>query len=248
MANVFSTTAEGTTTQQQQTEQAGIIDALVGEGKKYKTVEDLAKGYNNADNFINQLKTEQDQLRSELDKRLTAEEMVEQIKREREEQQRASQSTQENTTSQLDPEALSKLISNTIDQRDTAKTAQANIAAVDAKIKSIYGDKAAEVFQKKAAELGLSLDWLQDVAGKSPDAVYNLFGINSGTRTTTPSVTASTTNTVAVDLANSANAMKDDSWDSFEQLRKTNPKLYFKAETQQKLFKARRDKGQAFYS
>ena len=34
------------------------VDQLVGEGKKYATVDDLAKAYANADMFIGQLKTD----------------------------------------------------------------------------------------------------------------------------------------------------------------------------------------------
>lgn len=249
MADIFATTPEGTlpdgTTTSVTPIVSNILDTLVGEGKKYASAEDLAKGYSNADVFINQLKDEQGQLRGELDKRLNAEDMVDTIKREREEL-RASQETQENTTPQLNEKAISDLISQTLDQRNTQTTVDANIHQVDSKMKELFGtDKAGEVVQSKAIELGVSVEYLQDVAAKSPKAFYSVIGIDSS-KTITPSMTASTTNTEAVSKVNDLTAVAVDSWESFEALRRSDPKKYFTPAIQNKLFAARQEKGETF--
>jgi hypothetical protein len=67
-------------------------------------------------------------------------------------------------------------------------------------------------------------------------------------KTITPSITASTTNTEAVAKVNSIGAVEADTWNSFESLRRSDPKKYYTPTVQNKLFKARQDKGQAFYS
>ena len=228
-------------------ETTSLLESYVGDGKKYKSPEELAKGYQNADQFLNQMKTENEQLRGELDKRLNAEDMVDRIKREHEELQ-ASMKAQENTTPQLDEKALSDLISQTLDQKNTQKVAQDNIQAVDSKMKELFGtDKASEILQTKSKELNLSVEYLAEVAAKSPDGFYSLLGIGRD-KTITPSITASTTNTEAVAKVNSIGAVEADTWNSFESLRRSDPKKYYTPTVQNKLFKARQDKGQAFYS
>jgi hypothetical protein len=228
-------------------ETTSLLESYVGDGKKYKSPEELAKGYQNADQYINQMQTENEQLRGELDKRLNAEDMVDRIKREHEELQ-ASMKAQENTTPQLDEKALSDLISQTLDQKNTQKVAQDNIQAVDSKMKELFGtDKASEIVQTKSKELNLSMEDLANVAAKSPDAFYSVLGIGRD-KTITPSITASTTNTEAVAKVNSIGAVEADTWNSFESLRRSDPKKYYTPTVQNKLFKARQDKGQAFYS
>jgi hypothetical protein len=228
-------------------ETTSLLESYVGDGKKYKSPEELAKGYQNADQYINQMQTENEQLRGELDKRLNAEDMVDRIKREHEELQ-ASMKAQENTTPQLDEKALSDLISQTLDQKNTQKVAQDNIQAVDSKMKELFGtDKASEIVQTKSKELNLSVEYLAEVAAKSPDGFYSLLGIGRD-KTITPSITASTTNTEAVAKVNSIGAVEADTWNSFESLRRSDPKKYYTPTVQNKLFKARQDKGQAFYS
>ena len=228
-------------------ETTSLLESYVGDGKKYKSPEELAKGYQNADQYINQMQTENEQLRGELDKRLNAEDMVDRIKREHEELQ-ASMKAQENTTPQLDEKALSDLISQTLDQKNTQKVAQDNIQAVDSKMKELFGtDKASEILQTKSKELNLSVEYLAEVAAKSPDGFYSLLGIGRD-KTITPSITASTTNTEAVAKVNSIGAVEADTWNSFESLRRSDPKKYYTPTVQNKLFKARQDKGQAFYS
>ena len=116
--------------------------------------------------------------------------------------------------------------------------------------KELYGnDKAAQVVKDKAQAMGVSLDWLQDAAAKSPSAFFSVMGISlEGGKTTTPSATvSSTTNTQAVEQVH-ASGIQQDTWKHFEEIRKSDPRTYWKAETQQRLFKARNEKGESFYT
>ena len=240
MSDVFTTEDKP-----EETADPGYLAQVVGEGKKYSDTEQLAKGAVHGNDYINKLETEMAELRGELDKRLTAEEMVQQIKRETAEHQAQTQQVQENTTPQLDEEKLSQLISNTIEQKDTQKVAQQNIQAVDAKMKELYGaDKAADVVQQKAQVMGVTVDKLAEIAAISPDMFFNSIGVSQGSsKITTPTPTVGTTSTEAVQTMNSGQAVEEGTWDYFEQLRKSNPKEYFKPATQQKLFKMRQEKG-----
>jgi hypothetical protein len=250
--NIFK---ENETSQPQQEESKPVIDNehltnLVGEGKKYENSESLAKAYSNADNFIEQLKTENKELRSELDKRLNAEDVLSEIKREREETLKATQISRENTTPKLDEEALSKLISNTLDQKESEKEATTNIQKVDKQMKQLFGEqKAKEVLDTKAQELNLSVDFLAGVAAKSPDAFFNTLGISQKSESTIPNTTVSTTNTEAVKEVNAGSTIAEGTWQSFEALRKSNPRKYFSPEVQNQIFKMRKEKGpEGFYN
>ena len=250
--NIFK---ENETLQPQQEESKPVISnehltTLVGEGKKYGDSESLAKAYSNADDFIGQLKTENQELRSELDKRLNAEDVLSEIKREREETLKATQISRENTTPKLDEEALSKLISSTLDEKENQKEATANLTTVDSQMKKLYGaEKAKEVLETKAQELNLSVDFLAGVAAKSPNAFFNTLGISQKSETTIPTTTVSTTNTQAVKEVNAGSILAEGTWESFEALRKSNPRKYFSPEVQNQMFKMRKEKGpEGFYN
>ena len=248
--NIFN---EKETSQPQQEESKPVISnehltTLVGEGKKYGDSESLAKAYSNADDFIGQLKTENQELRTELDKRLNAEDVLSEIKREREETLKATQISRENTTPKLDEEALSKLISSTLDEKENQKEATANLTTVDSQMKKLYGaEKAKEVLETK--ELNLSVDFLAGVAAKSPNAFFNTLGISQKAETTIPTPTVSTTNTLAVKEINVGSIIAEGTWGSFEELRKSNPRKYFSPEVQNQIFKMRKEKGpEGFYN
>ena len=218
---------------------APVWDYCIAEKETNIDVEELAKGAIHGNEYIQKLETEMSELRGELDKRVTAEEMVQQVKRETAEQQALAQRTLENTTPQLDDERLSQLISTTIEQKNTQQVAQQNIYNVDQRMKEIYGvDKAAEVVQQKANAMGVSVDKLADIAASSPEMFFNAIGVSQGTGSQpTPAPTVGTTNTEAVQTMNSGQKIEEGTWEAFEQLRKSNPKEYFKPSVQQKLFK-----------
>ena len=250
MADIFNADTTATPSATENAQQT-ILSSLVGDDKKYKDNEGLANAYQNADGFIEQMKTENAQLREELDKRLNGEDMLSEIKRERKEQQdQAQAAAQENTTSKLDEQSLSELISKTVTGMDAEKVSTSNIMTVDAKMKEVYGvDKATEVTAIKAKELGLSVDYLGSVAAKSPQAFYNLIGLSQTAKPTTPVVTASTTNTQAVHEVNKGTAIQEGTWESFEALRKSDPRKYFTPSIQNQLFKSRNEKGpDGFYN
>jgi|TARA_Y100000361_G_C11146988_1_gene338634 small-conductance mechanosensitive channel len=248
MADVFNPETKTETTEVKETE--GYLSKIVGEGNKYANVEELAKGAIHGNEYITKLEGEMAELRSELDKRVTAEDMVQQVKRETAEQRALLQQTQENTTPQLDEQQLSALISNTIEQKDSQKLAQQNIQSVDKKMKELYGEeKAAEIVQQKALQLGVSVDKLAEIAATSPEMFFNSIGVSQGSpKVTTPAPTVGSTSTEAVQTMNSGQHVEEGTWDYFEQLRRSNPREYFKPAVQQKLFKMREEKGRdGFY-
>ncbi len=226
------------------TQTTGSVEALVGPGKKFATVEDLAKGKAEADAYIAQLQGEAAGLRSDLDQRISAEELLAEIRTEREAQLSAAAVIEQgNTTPSQEPVDIASLVNQTIENREVQQTATQNLSAVDTKMKELYGEKAQEVMVSKAKEAGVSVAFLQTIAEQSPKAFYNALGL-SATKQTTPSVTTGTVDTTGLQNLQPSGGLN--TWADFEKLRKDNPKLYWKPDTQNRLMKARQDNGDAF--
>lgn len=223
----------------------GSVSELVGPGKKFATVEDLARGKVEADAYIEQLKGETAGLRSDLDQRLSAEELLEQIRTEREAQLAASnQPAQGNTTPSLGTDDITSLVKATIEQREVMQTASQNLAAADKRMKELYGEKALEVMNQKASEAGVSVKFLTDIAAKSPKAFYNVLGLEQAKGSSLPNMTRGSVDPESLGSNRSSGGLS--TWADFEKLRKENPKLYWKPATQTALFKAKKENGDAF--
>jgi hypothetical protein len=241
MSDIFNAT-EATSPASTQT--TGSVEELVGDGKKFATVEDLAKGKQEADTFIEQLKGEMAGLRSDLDQRVTSTALLEEIRKEREAQlQQSADAAQGNTSPQLDQGDITNLVNQTIEQREVQQTATGNILSVDTKMKEMYGEKAQEVMLQKAKASNISVEFLQDIASKSPEAFYNVLGITEQKTPTTPMTTGSVSTT---GLAATQTTTLGDSWADFEKMRREQPKQYWKPETQQRLFRAKQEQGNTF--
>ena len=89
---------EATGTPKEETQTSELAD-LVGEGKKFATVEDLAKGKQESDRFIEQLQGELSGLREDLGKRMTSEQVLEEINRQKVAEKEAAESRNEEPTS-----------------------------------------------------------------------------------------------------------------------------------------------------
>jgi hypothetical protein len=162
------------------TELAGIV----GEGKKFKTLEDYNKGYENSQQFIETLKSETAQLRDELAKRKAAEDLLKDIRSEVSQPQPTSQGVEVNQ------DVVSSIVKQQLDSIKAKDTADANAALVLNAFKEAYGDKVDQEAQRIATESGLTLAQLQDLTYKSPQAVLNLAGLKGNKKAPSTSFTS----------------------------------------------------------
>ncbi len=157
---------------------ADPVADLVGEGKKFKDVAALAKGKLESDAFIKRLEDEKAAMRAELDKKVRADEALEELKREIAElkEQGTQRQPKEHTTPALTEADVRALIARTITEDDSRRTASDNIKRANAAVVDHYGslDKASEAVKGKARELNVSVDFLKEMAAKSPAAFAKL--------------------------------------------------------------------------
>lgn len=151
------------------------VDDLVGEGKKYATLEDAVNSIPHAQNHIAKVEAEAAELRAELEKRTSVEEQLKALSGSPDSNGAAQQpavEAQAEVTSLGEGDVLS-----IIQQYEAGKSAEANVTKVTATLSGVYGDKAEATFTAKAAELGMSVEDLSALARKSPKAVLAYFDI-----------------------------------------------------------------------
>lgn len=227
------------------TEENPFRTQLIGDGKKYRDDEELAKAYVHADNHIGELTSENANLRKKLEESTSASEVLQEIKK-----QNAERDTG-NTTQEISQGDIVSLVKDVVTQTDKDKTAQANLDTVSRKLLETYGDqeKTQKAVADKARELGVSVEFLKSTGGTSPSAFFNLMGVG-----TAPSADAepsantpqSTVNTAA--LQGNAGEPEPGTAKWYSKLRKENPKAYRTPRVQMQMLKDREDKGpEGFY-
>lgn len=178
-----------------------ILSSLVGEGRKFKTVQDLAKGKVEADGFIEKLKEENNALRSVI--------------RNSEESRRSYEVTQDllnrvlhsslgksttgngnmgegdnpsshqnaatgDGTNHQTQAATTTMTSRDVEmvyrQMRQREREDANEALAMQKLSDVYADKTEEFLTKKSRELALDVSVLKAMARQSPVAFFNIVG------------------------------------------------------------------------
>lgn len=210
-----------------QTNSADVsLETLVGEGKKYKTNDDLAKAYDHADRAIKEREQENQELRDELAKRRTAEELVEQFNANRREPPSSERDGTPNSPApkvEVSDDDLVRRIREVQQQDNTQQTRERNLLEVAERLTTEFGDedKANEVLKRKAVELGVSVKFLQDSAAQSPKAFYATLGLNV-TATSPAQPAKGDVNTQAFER-NSQSSAKPGTYQFYEALRKSDP-------------------------
>lgn len=196
------------------------FNALVGDAGKYKTPEELAKAYLHADQFIEQLKNENAELRKQAQAAKSIDEVLEQLKHKPQEEGATHQA--------ITADDIASIVQQQITGLETAKTRQANISKADQAMKAKFGDKAVEVYQSKANTPQLQKIY-KELAEVDPDQFVALFG---AVQDVTPKGTldSSTVNSAS---AASAPRVKEWSKDWVAHVRKTDPARYKSQQFQQ---------------
>lgn len=138
----------------------------VGEGKKYKSLEELDKAYGHANEHIAQLEKELEQFREAQDAKTGNDEMLQKIL----DQLKPAKQPDQTAEPQ---DRVEDVVAKLLEQRERETVQKTNQQQVREALKAKFGDKAGEVYKEKAKELGVDLDAL---TAQSAKAVLQLFG------------------------------------------------------------------------
>jgi hypothetical protein len=161
------------TDQVQETQVAEDEVTYIGEGKKYSTIQDADKAFGHLNKHVLTLEEENAKLRAATEKARTVDEILEAIaNKERFQEEDAPLPTSKGYPQELDINAIVEQAVNKISLKEHEKQEVSNAKEVVAKLTSKYGDKAGEMYAKKAEELGIDLD---AISKQSPKAVLAFF-------------------------------------------------------------------------
>ena len=229
-------------------EQQSFLDKLVqAKGENWRDPETLAKGKLEADGYIKNLEDQLATMREDMKKQDYQSEILTQLQNKATEtsavntevpNNNTSVNTQD-TTGVVNEEDLKSLVEKTLNQRELQAKVQTNLQFVDKELEGSFGTEAKAQIERKATELGMSVDRLRDIAAESPNAFFALIGENK--RPTEPMVSGSV-RTEGVSMQPST----ERNFDYYQKLRRDNRNLYYSAKTQQQMFEDKSRLGDKF--
>lgn len=156
------------------------FESLVGEGKKFKSPEELARGKAEADAYIAKLVGELTSLRNEVTSRKRLEELVDQLN------SRVTPPSRDGETNPRDPDEDQKepvdvrqAVTDILSEREREATRQKNLETVKATLSEKLGPGYAAIIKGQAATLGMSPEELSNLAADKPKAFFRLVGIEA---------------------------------------------------------------------
>lgn len=213
---------------------------LVGEGKKFKDIPALARAKVESDVFIDRLTKETKELRDELQKRLTLEEVMTKLSQTKKDDPKPATNPPEGNQPQaLTKEQLEQIIAETVSKKaqETREEAEArqNFELVKAKLAEFWGSDFQIKLEAKAKELGLGKEWLTQLAGQKPQAFLTLVGATE--QKPSGSNSAFDITPAGVSAAAFGNKNRGEKTQSYyNQMKLSDPKKYFLKSTQDEMY------------
>lgn len=217
------------------------VAELVGDDKKFKDVQGLARGKLEADNYIKTLTERLDELRKELDGRTSLDAFLAEMKglkaAPQNEQTQPIDPPVVQPQSSLDDSTLEERLVQILERRAVQEKSESNLDQVQRVLKDQLGDQAKNVLNNKAREHGMSVKDLEGLATRSPTAFYTLMGLDPNRSTYQNAAPARS----SVNLGNSGAPQGVKNKAYFDNLKRTNPTAYRDPRTTVEMIKARKD-------
>lgn len=229
-------TSQAGTTMPASSTQSEMVAVLVGEGKKYKTVDELAKAYINADSFIETLKAENRELKEKTVASKTVDDVLARLNQQ--------QTTKPDDSSVPSLSDITKLVEQTVTGMETQKQRTGNLKLADQKMKEMFGEKAAEKFAQVATTPELHRVYME-LAAVSPDKFVALF--DNKEQPAVGADTGGSINTTVQHNSPSGRVSVAGTKEYFDNIRKTKPDLYYSQEFQLSMDKMVRSNPNLYY-
>lgn len=227
------------------------LPELVGEGKKFKTPEDLAKGKLEADAFVERLKAEQAELRKELETRIKYEEFLDKMTS----LEKTNGSTLENQPPKepvvpqkaaMTDEDLAQKVDALLTQKEAQKKHSDNLDYVKEQLQTKLGPNYAQTIAGQAKTLGLSQKDLDGMAATTPKAFLQLFGITEQKQAVKDSIFSPPKTSVnSATFIPASGAQKTQKY--YQDMKAKDPKSYFSPRIANEMHQEALRLGEAFF-
>jgi len=231
-------------------------DKLVGEGKKFKDPEALARAKVESDNFIQRLQEENAGLRQDLGKSTTLEQFMEKMKLERELADKPSASnegtpnpserdepTKENPAPSLTVEEVYAEMEKRFEQKQNRSQQEINVKTVHEEAQKAYGPQYKVELTKRAKALEISTDDLQTMAATQPKAFLKLMVEDAKPPSDIVPPPASDINSDSAPVVPTGMTKQSD----FDKVRVEDPKRYWSPQFQNQMHNVAMKMGESFF-
>jgi hypothetical protein len=213
---------------------------LVGEGKKYKDDAALARSRVEADRHIQRLEAEQKAMRTDLNSRLSLEELVTKLSSYKapDPAPQGGDDNSHDTSKQpaLTAEDLAKIVDERVRSISDTERAKANMTLVKNTLKQEWGDGFVDKMKQKAQDLGVGENFLNSLAMEQPNAFLKLMDVGSGKPDPTKPNTSSPLMGNQIDSSKrQAQPQVDPNYKGkvyYMKLHRENPNLFWNPKTQ----------------
>ena len=229
-----------------------FYEELVGENKKFKDNEQLARGKYEADLYVKHLETRLDEikgdytkLRDEYNAGPKLQELLDQMAAQQSNTNR-EQTQISNVDNQrkpaIDQNEVKSLISSEFQQLKQAEREEKNFSFVQDKIKEQFGENYKTVLKERMESLGLTSEYLDENAKKYPKALLKTLGV--GEQEVRDTFQPPLKSTLRND--NFSPNTEKRTWAYYQKMKKEKPDLYRSSKTQTQMFHDAQALGDAF--
>lgn len=201
------------------------LEDLVGPDKKYKTSEDLVKAVHEKDRFITRLQEENAEARQAVTRQLTIDEILTQIRSATPPAVQSPPQEPREPDQQKTPD-VNEIVKQALTQREIEQKHQRNLETVTNKLLEKFGSDAQLHLNKKAQELGVSVEYLQGQAKENPSVFFRLIEVDKTTPSAAP--VPAPRGHQAANLPPANSGVRDFAY--WQKIKAQNPKEYFSQE------------------
>lgn len=232
---------------------ANYLEALVGDNKKFKTPEDLAKGKAQSDHYIKTLERRLDAISDDykkvLDERNAMPKLQDLIEKfdkldmqNLQSRDNTQNSNEDPNRQALNPEQLESLVTSKYAQLKQNERENDNYMQVRNKLSETLGNNFKAVLKEKSDALGLTDDEVNQMARKNPNLFFKTFDLNTIRQDNfqSPPTNVMRNNSLS-------NRQEKRTMAYYEKMRKDNPKLYLDPKIAVQMDKDAQELGEAFF-
>src|SRR6267154_755812 len=207
------------------------LQELVGDGKKFKTPQDLARGKAESDAFIETLKRQQDELRADFHRvreenvaKAKLEELIDRLQNGKQPDTSGDKTPAKDVELKpYDPKELETLIPQKIREYELSRKQSDNFKVVQDRLTKTFGANYQNVLNEKMKALDLTPEDINSLARKSPSAFFNTLGFEQQVQQ--DGYQAHPRSSQRSD--NFAPRTENRTWSYYQKIKKENPTLYY---------------------
>lgn len=226
------------------------LEDLVGENKKFKDVQSLAKGKAEADLYIQTLTRKLDEMRNDytrLDEEYKSgaslRELIDQLKTQStNSENNLNANGNENNQPIYDPNEIKNLARSAVQEYEQSKRQQDNFKLVESKLKEEFGENFKQTLRQRTESLGLTQTFVDDLALNHPEVLFRTLGLGQRSSEQFQSPPRSDRRS-----DNFSPSVQKRTWAYYQKMKRDNPTLYNDPKTTVQLHKDAQEQGEDFF-